>query len=50
MVYEMTDILIKRGIVLIAVDGSEPQMFEFNPWDHIKSLCDDIKRYEDMVA
>ena len=50
MVYEMTDTLIQHGVIMIAVDGASPQIFEFNPWDHIKDLCADIYRYEDSLA
>ena len=50
MTYEMTDIPIKKGIIAITVESDIPQLFAFNPWDYLRDLHVDIKRYEDMYA
>ena len=49
MVYEMTNIVIKKGVIAIAVEDHVPQIFTFNPWDHLRELHIDIKRYESMT-
>jgi genome maintenance exonuclease 1 len=50
MVYEMTGIAIHKGVIPIAVEGDIPQRFEFNPWEHLRSLHATVKYYEDMAA
>jgi len=50
MVYEMTDIIITKGVIPITVEHDSPQIFIFNPWDHIRALHADVERYEDMFV
>ena len=50
MVYEMTNIVIRKGIIAITVEGDHPQIFAFNPWDYLRELHLDVKRYEDMIV
>ena len=46
MYYDMTGQIIKKGVVLIAVEGQrDPQIFITNPWRWIESLYEDIKTY-----
>lgn len=49
MVYERYDLKIKQLVVLIAVDGDEPQIFVKNVADYLKPLFDLIKRYKQHV-
>jgi hypothetical protein len=43
--YEMTGIPIKQGVILIAVDDSEPQVFKFNTYDYLEHLVQVRKKY-----
>ena len=45
MFYERTNIVIKKGVVLIAVENDSPQTFVINPWDWIKPLHEDVNKY-----
>jgi len=46
--YEMTGIPIKQGVILIAVDDSEPQVFKFNTYDYLEHVMKVRKKYRAM--
>jgi len=52
--YEMTGIPIRQGVILIAVDDSEPQVFKFNTYDYLEHFVQVRKKYralyEDKTA
>ena len=44
--YERTGIVIKRSVILIAVDDSEPQVYVKNTYDYLKDFIAARKRYK----
>lgn len=49
MAYERYDLQIKQIVILIAVDGEEPQIFKKKVGDYLKPLYDIISRYRQHV-
>jgi len=43
--YERTSIPIKQGVILITVDGSEPQVFKVNTYDYLEHFVAVRKKY-----
>jgi len=46
--YERTGIAIKQGVIIITVDGDEPQIFKVNTFDYLEHLITVRKKYKDM--
>ena len=46
--YERTGIPIKQGVILITVDGSEPQVFKINTYDYLEHFLSVRKKYKEM--
>tara|TARA_B110000503_G_scaffold22114_1_gene33924 strand:+ start:420 stop:1088 length:669 start_codon:yes stop_codon:yes gene_type:complete len=46
--YERTGIPIKQGVILITVDGSEPQVFKINTYDYLPHFLSVRKRYKEL--
>jgi len=46
--YERTSIPIKQGVILITVDGSEPQVFKVNTYDYLEHFVAVRKKYKEM--
>ena len=46
--YERTSIPIKQGVILITVDGSEPQIFKVNTYDYLEHFIAVRKKYKEM--
>lgn len=46
--YERTSIPIKQGVILITVDGSEPQVFKVNTYDYLEHFLAVRKKYKEM--
>jgi genome maintenance exonuclease 1 len=46
--YERTSIPIKQGVILITVDGSEPQVFKVNTYDYLEHFIAVRKKYKEM--
>lgn len=46
--YERTGIPIKQGVILITVDGSEPQVFKINTYDYLEHFLAVRKSYREM--
>ena len=46
--YERTSIPIKQGVILITVDGSEPQVFKVNTYDYLEHFLSVRKKYKEM--
>jgi len=44
--YERTGIPIKQGVILITVDGSEPQVFKVNTYDYLEHFLKVRKEYK----
>jgi|TARA_B110000977_G_scaffold2814_2_gene3879 genome maintenance exonuclease 1 len=44
--YERTGIPIKQGVILITVDGSEPQVFKVNTYDYLEHFLKVRKQYK----
>lgn len=44
--YERTGIPIKQGVILISVDGSEPQVFKVNTYDYLEHFLKVRKEYK----
>ena len=44
--YERTGIPIKQGVILITVDGSEPQVFKINTYDYLEHFLKVRKEYK----
>ena len=44
--YERTGIPIKQGVILISVDGSEPQVFTINTYDYLEHFLKVRKEYK----
>ena len=44
--YELTGIPIKQGVILITVDGSEPQVFKVNTYDYLEHFLKVRKEYK----
>ena len=44
--YERTGIPIKQGVILITVDGSEPQVFKINTYDYLQHFLNVRKEYK----
>ena len=45
---ERTGIAIKKGVIVMAVDGNEPFMFEMNTYDYLEHLVAVRKKYQEM--
>lgn len=48
--YEMTGVAIKKGVVLMVVDGHEPSVFEFDTFDYLEHFLITRKQYEKMYG
>lgn len=46
--YERTGIAIKQGVIIIAVDGSEPQVFKVNTFDYLKHFMAVREKFREM--
>jgi genome maintenance exonuclease 1 len=46
--YERTGIPIKQAVILITVDGSEPQVFKINTYDYLEHFLAVRKKYKEM--
>jgi len=46
--YERTGVPIKQGVILITVDGSEPQVFKVNTYDYLEHFLAVRKKYKKM--
>ncbi len=46
--YERTGVAIKQGVILITVDGSEPQIFKVNTYDYLQHFLSVRKKYKEM--
>ena len=46
--YERTGIPIKQGVILITVDGSEPQVFKVNTYDYLEHFLSVRKKYKEL--
>jgi genome maintenance exonuclease 1 len=46
--YERTGIAIKQGVILITVDGSEPQVFTVNTHEYLKHFLAVRKKYKEI--
>lgn len=46
--YERTGIAIKQGVILITVDGSEPQIFKVNTYDYLPHFLSVRKKYREL--
>ena len=46
--YERTGIPIKQGVILITVDGNEPQVFKVNTYDYLEHFLSVRKKYKEM--
>jgi hypothetical protein len=48
MYWEMTGIMIKKIVIMIAVEEeTEPQIFIESPGNYIQSVSDNVKKYHD---
>ena len=45
---ERTGIAIKKGVIVMAVDGNEPLIFEMNTHDYLQHLVAVRKKYQEM--
>lgn len=45
---ERTGIAIKKGVIVMAVDGNEPLIFEMNTYDYLEHLVAVRKKYGEM--
>jgi len=45
---ERTGIPIKQGVILIAVDDNEPQVFKINTYDYLEHFLSVRKKYKEM--
>lgn len=45
---ERTGIPIKQGVILITVDGSEPQVFKVNTYDYLEHFLSVRKKYKEL--
>ena len=45
---EMTGIAITKGVILIAVDGSEPQVFEFDLHEYLPHFLSVRAKYKEL--
>ena len=45
---ERTGIAIKKGVIVMAVDGNEPLIFEMNTYDYLEHLVAVRKKYQEM--
>lgn len=45
---ERTGIAIKKGVIVMAVDGNEPLIFEMNTHDYLEHLVAVRKKYQEM--
>lgn len=48
MFYEMTGIAIKKGVIIIAVENSQPQVFECRVWSWLPKLLEQIKYHREV--
>lgn len=46
--YERTGVPIKQGVILITVDGSEPQVFKVNTYDYLEHFLSVRKKYKEL--
>jgi len=46
--YEQTGIPIKQGVIIIAVDDHEPQVFKFDTFDYIPHFMSVRKKYREL--
>lgn len=46
--YEMTGIAIKQGVIIIAVDDNEPQVFKFDTFDYLPHFMSVRKKYREL--
>jgi CRISPR/Cas system-associated exonuclease Cas4 (RecB family) len=46
--YERTGIPIKQGVILITVDGHEPQVFKVNTYDYLEHFLSVRKKYKEI--
>jgi len=46
--YERTGIPIKQGVILITVDGNEPQVFKVNTYDYLEHFLSVRKKYKEI--
>jgi hypothetical protein len=45
---ERTGIAVKQAVILIAVDGSEPQVFKVNTFDYLEHFMAVRKKYKEV--
>lgn len=45
--YERAGVAIKQGVILITVDGSEPQVFKVNTYDYLSQFLSVRKKYKE---
>lgn len=45
---ERTGVAIKQGVIVMAVDDSEPQVFKFNTYDYLQHFIAVRKKYKEM--
>lgn len=48
--YELTGIAIKQGVIIITVDGDEPQVFKVNTFEYLKHFMSVRKKYEELYG
>lgn len=48
--YERTGIAIKQGVIIITVDGSEPQVFKVNTFDYLKHFIAVRNKYRELYS
>jgi genome maintenance exonuclease 1 len=46
--YERTGIAIKQGVIIITVDGSEPQVFKVNTFDYLQHFVAVREKYREL--
>lgn len=46
--YERTGIAIKQGVIIITVDGSEPQVFKVNTFDYLPHFVSVRKKFKEL--
>lgn len=46
--YERTGMPIKQGVIIITVDGSEPQIFKINTFDYLPHFIKVRRKYEQL--
>lgn len=48
--FELTGVAIKQGVILITVDGSEPQVFTLNTHDYLPHFVAVRKKYKELYG